>query len=442
LTIGLEHRREGSENGDYQQLRPADPARNSHTLYFGQSQSTDSAYAEALVQLVSEEKSRAGLRAFDVQLAGRSERYTVTAGTPVAYLAPDGSVLSYSPQQGVRETIRYTSTNPTVGVKYKPLEWLAVRASYSGAFLPPTAAQFLPNAVSSCCQLILDPVSGQSYSVNFFQGGNPELKPQSSKNWNLGVIWEPTATALAGVRMNLEYYRITQPDYITMPAPQQVVSNPAYQDRVTRDPVTGRITAVDVSYLNALEYETAGWDLKVDYSRATRFGTFDVHALGTRIEHDRRQSTIGGPSLDYVGYPGEGGAAKTKANLTLIWGFQNWTLGTTTTYVGPYSQVYGSPGSPFALQYGPNETYTDAQGGFEIPSQLYHSVFGSYVFGDQAGSGSGAVRQVLSGLTLQFGINNVFDKAPPFDAYYAPYFYSPYGDARMRDFRVSVRKSF
>jgi hypothetical protein len=204
---------------------------------------------------------------------------------------------------------------------------------------------------------------------------------------------------------------------------------------VTRDPTSGLITLVDASYLNAIEYKTNGWDLTIDYRKPTDFGTFDLHAVGTVIEHDQRQYTTGGPFPEYVGFPGEGGEGKTKANATLSWEYRQWTLGWTTTYFGSYLQAYGSPGSPYALQNGPYTGITDAQGGFTIPSQMYHAIFGSYGFGKTP------VR-LLSNVTIQFGIKNLFNTLPPFDAFYNPYYYSPYGDPRLRDYWVSVRKGF
>jgi len=433
LTIGLEHRKEGSDDSNFDLVFPLTPANNYQVRYFGQSQSTDSVYAEAQLPLVTAKNAVRLIRSLDLQLAGRSERYTVDAGTPFVFLDPADQ--PNSPPQGVHKTIKYTSTNPTIGLKYKPVEDLIFRISYAKAFLPPTFSQLLPNPIPSTDTVnITDPQNGQTYGVYEISGGNPNLQPQTAKDWDLGVIWEPREELLKGLRMDLEYYKITQPDYITQPAPQQVVGNPAYASRVTRDPTSGRITVVDVSYLNATQFKTNGWDLTIDYRKPTTFGTFDLYALGTVIEHDQRQYTIGGPSLDYVGFPSEGGEGKTKANLTLSWEYRQWTLGWTTISYGNYLQ-FGSPGGPRALQRGAYTHFTDAQGGFTIPSQTYHAIFGSYGFGKTPVG-------LLSNLTIQFGIKNLFNTLPPFDAYYRPYYYSPYGDPRLRSYRISLKKAF
>jgi iron complex outermembrane receptor protein len=448
LTIGLEHRKEGSQNGNLQIPMPLAPVNTDDILYFGQSQSTNSAYAETQIPLVTSQNTLPLIHSLDMQLAGRSERYTVYAGTPSEILSP--AYLQFlSPPQGAHATISYTSTNPTIGLKYRPTADVLFRASYSKAFLPPTAAQFLPNHAPACpvaCTLITDPENGETYNVNYTQGGNPNLKPQTSKDWDLGVIWEPQEEVFKGLRMDLEYYTITQPNYITSPTAQQVVSNPAFASRVTRDPTTGLITTVDLSYLNAEQYQTDGWDLALDYRKPTVIGIFDLHAVGTVIEHDRRQYTIGGAFLDYVGYPSEGGEAKAKANTSLTWEYRHWTLAWTTIYYGSYRQGYG-PGSPDAFQSGANFLYVDAQGGNTIPSQTYHNLVGSYSFdsplsGRGQGDASSFTSRALSGLTIQFGIKNLFNTPPPFDAFSSPYFYSPYGDPRLRDYWISIRKSF
>ena len=46
-------------------------------------------------------------------------------------------------------------------------------------------------------------------------------------------------------------------------------------------------------------------------------------------------------------------------------------------------------------------------------------------------------------MSVQLGMRNAFDKAPPFDVYNAAYYYaSPYGDMRLRSYWVSLKKEF
>lgn len=438
LTVGLEHRKEGTGTADNILDDPATPASSFQVQYFGQSQSTDSVYAEALIPLVAARNAGPGVDSLDFQLAGRSERYTVFTGTLFEYLSPPAD-QAFNPPQGVHTTTQYTSTNPTVGLKYQPVTDVSLRASYSTAFLPPTASQLFANPTPCpLCGPVTDPRTGATYFVNTTSGGNPGLKPQTSRNWDFGLIWEPQEEFLRGLRTDVEYYKITQPNYITIPAIETVVTDPAFASRVTRDPSTGLITSVDLSPVNAEEYKTSGWDLKADYRKPTTAGTFGVRVAGTYIKYDLRQYTIGSPFLEYAGFPNEGGEGKFKANGTLNWEYRRWNLAWSTTYYASYYQLY-SPGSPSYIQFGPSPSTTNAQGGYSIPSQIYHDIYGSYTF---AGGAQSATGRVLSNLSIQFGVANVFNSAPPFDYHYFPWNYSPYGSPRLRDFRIGFKKGF
>jgi outer membrane receptor protein involved in Fe transport len=111
--------------------------------------------------------------------------------------------------------------------------------------------------------------------------------------------------------------------------------------------------------------------------------------------------------------------------------------------VGSYLQT-GTPSSPIYQQFqGTNSNFAAAQGNPRIPSQTYHEIVGSYVFGQGSrAQGASIPRTLMSNLTIQFGIKNLFDKLPPFDAFNQPYAYSFYGDARLRDYWVSIKKPF
>jgi iron complex outermembrane receptor protein len=432
LTVGLEHRKDGSHNSEFDTTDPLAPGSDQRQVYFGQVQSTSSIYAEARIPVVTAKNAMPLIQSVELQLAGRSERYTVSARTPFANLGPDGSILAGSPPQGVKQEIDYTSSNPTIGLKYKPLTDVTLRASYAKAFLPPTAAEFLPNPLNNYTTTIVDPANGKSYQILVVQGGAPDLKPQTAIDWDFGLIFEPQEPILQGLRVDIEYYRIKQPNYITTPAPQDILANPAYANRITRDPATGLITSVDTAYLNAINFKTSGWDLSIDYRKPTTVGLFGLHAVATLIDHDLRQYEVGGPTFEYAGFPSELGEAKVKASATFSWAFHKWLLAWTTTYFGTYQQGIGSPDSPFALQYGgPYTLFSMAQGGYSIPSQTYHDIFVSYDLDKIPG-------HFLSGLKVQAGIKNLFNKVPPLDVNNSPYFYSTYGDPRLRDYYIGI----
>lgn len=444
LTVGLEHRKETAGQAALEANDPATPANDTLEEFFAQAQTTDSVYAEALLPVVGKSMNVPMVHGLDLEVAGRSERYTVDSGTPFAFILPVAD-QAFNPPQGAHTSTRYTSTNPAVGLKYQPVAALTLRASYSTAFLPPTASQFLPNLSPSCpgavpCAEITDPENRQSYFVNYTSGGNPDLKPQRSRDWDFGLILEPQGGPLQGLRVNVQYYRIVQPDYITTPTIQQFVDEPSLGSHVTRDPATGLITNVNLTPVNAIEYQTAGWDVRAQYRKETTWGTLGFDTAATFIRYDLRQSAIGLPFLQYAGYPNDGGEGKVKAAATLSWKLRQWNVAWTTTYYGSYWQTF-TPGSPNYILNGPISETPAAQGGNSVPSQVYHDLFVSYALGDSRLS-SAMGRAALSNWTVQLGIKNVFNTLPPFDANFIPYFYSPYGDPRLRTFRATVTKTF
>ena len=119
---------------------------------------------------------------------------------------------------------------------------------------------------------------------------------------------------------------------------------------------------------------------------------------------------------------------------------RHWRASWTTTYQSGYNQR-GARGDPVYL--GNNNAvlttlYTAAQGGDTVPSQTYHNVNLSYSFGPKHERG------YLQGLSVQLTVNNVFDTEPPFDTgrIPTPFFYSRFGNVRLRDYIIRVKKDF
>jgi len=442
LAMSLEHRKEGYPTNTEYSNYPLTPENNSAFVSFSQAQVINSIYAELQVPLVTPKNALPGLRTLELQLAERSEWYSVSAGTsseflggsPLVFQGYDTADANGNP---VHNTARYNSNNGTFGLKYMPVGDVAIRVSHATAFLPPTYGQFLRNpTINISGDFVSDPRNPGigPYPVNTISGGNPAIKPEHDKNWNAGLIYEPKEDLLKDLRIDLEFYKITQIGYITALTGDEIVNDPGLASRVTRNPVTGLITQIDETLLNATNFTTDGWDLSLDYRKTTSFGIFDLHAGATLIEHEKRQFTVDAPALDFVGYPSVGGEAKTKANAALGWAYGRWTLAWITTWFDSYGAL-GAPGNP----YGYNAISVQAQGADRIPAQAYHQVVATYNFGKESPGGMGGL---LSNLSIQLGIKNIFNTSPPFDLDFYPIYYSPYGDIRLRDYWINLKKGF
>lgn len=457
LTTGLEHRRSHIPERTIRTELPITVANSRDARYYARNSVTDSGYAELTAPLV---KSAwiPGINALDFQASGRIERFEVDTGTygaatffnrtppTVNYLGPTAGGQPFFGKAS------YTANNYTVGLKYQPAKDFTLRLSRATAFLPPTPEQLLKDAFPSTTTTnVIDRQTGLLTPVFTLSGGNPDLKPQNSKSLNAGIIWQPTRGPLKGMRVNVEYYKIEQFDAIATLQAQAIVDNEdLFPGRIARDN-TGAITLVDVSMVNLYHRETEGWDLNVNYALKTGLGTFNLDVVQTIIRHLKSQYSQTLPEFDAAGFhPADlGGAPKYRGSGTVSWEHNGWTASWTTRHIGAYKQL-GVAGGPSSLQNrngSADMTYITPQGGDSIASQRYHDVYVGYAFGkvdssDNAKSRKAAAK-ALDGLTVQVGMRNVFDKVPPFDAYYSSnYYLSPFGDVRLRSYWLSVRKSF
>lgn len=449
VSVGLERYVTSLTQNTLSTVLPLMPTANNMVSYFPRDQVSENGHVELLVPLVPENRFRFA-RSVELQLVGRYENYSVDTGTPFVRTYPGLGLTTYgSPTlsgQPVFSKAKFSSEDGTVGLKYVPVRGLTFRASFGTAFLPPTADQLLKNPVPSTSTTnVTDPLSGNALTPVFtLSGGNPDLKPQNSESRNVGIIWEPAWKPLSGLRFNAEYYRIKQFDAISTLTAQQIVTlESLYPERVTRNSA-GTITQVEVSSLNLYLRDTEGFDLSLDYTRRTRLGSFNFFAVHSTILRLETQYSLTAPKYDAVNYPGESGAVKYRTNGGFTWERNGWSAGWAARYFGGYRQV-SSAGGPSATQraalgLAPLTTYTAPQGGNTIPSQIYHDAFVGYSF-DRPATHQRGLEKLLSGLSIQLGVKNVFNQLPPYDYYYS-YYTSPLGDLRLRSAWISIKKAF
>lgn len=445
LTVGAGHQIQGYGDTRVRQRMPFTQSGTVDLVYLPQDATTTHAYAELQAPVVRPARKLPLVHSLDLQLAARYEAFTVGTGTPSYQhrMALTPPTLTYAEPtingQPYFEETDFDAMNYTAGFKYLPTDQLTLRWSLATAFIPPTAVQLRPNPLpSATLTLINDPVTGTTYGVETQGGGNRGLTPQNTVNWNAGMIWQPTKGHAKGLRVELNYFYVKEQDLIGSLTANEIVSNPSLGDRVTRDPATGLITLVNTSLLNLNYYEMSGWDMAVAYRKATAIGNLSLSATATVTDYLRKQPTLSDPLRDYVDYPTMGGAVKTRGSSTFAWGKKGLTLGWTMRYISSYG-VHGSAGAPTSIP-----AHAIAQGSDKVESQLYHDIFGSYVFGrgKTAPGQSRFVRALLKGVTLRAGIRNVLDEAPPIDVFRSPYFYSNFGSPKMREYWISMRKDF
>ena len=106
-------------------------------------------------------------------------------------------------------------------LRWQPAKWIMGRVSYGTGFRAPTLSDlYYPVVLGSSAQFN-DPVTGQQdLQVNEFTGGNKNLKPETSSQFGVGIVWQPVTQFSA----TLDWFQIKLDDIIATPATQEVVS--------------------------------------------------------------------------------------------------------------------------------------------------------------------------------------------------------------------------
>ncbi|MSU25373.1 MAG: TonB-dependent receptor [Opitutus sp.] len=457
LTMGLESRLgPGQQNGYLDRNNPLTPASSSLTTYFGFFPTTKAAYAEISAPLVARNRIPL-IHELEIQMAARREDFKVDTGTPTMAVATSTRVVTYGAPvlNGLpfRNHVDYVNTKPSIGFKYQPIEGIAIRISTSRAFLPPNATQLqlnpLPNAATIT---ILDPKSNTTYPVQTISGGNPNIRPQTSKSVTGGVVWQPRRGALKGLRFSADYLNLKQVDAISTLSAQQIISyESTYPQRVTRN-AAGVITQIDTSSINLYKRNLETWDLALDYRLNTaESGSFAFKARETLTLHSKYQFALTAPMYDVAGYPLEGGSFKNRLNTGISWENTRWTATWSSRFIPSYFE-YGAAGGQLSSTSAAGRTVDSgnqvrALGSSKVAAQTFHDLVVGYNFGRVAAMGrkEGSVlgSKMFDGLSMQLGLKNVFNHAPAFDT--GPFgigLMSPYGDNRMRAIWMNVKRTF
>ncbi|WP_197457013.1 TonB-dependent receptor domain-containing protein [Cephaloticoccus capnophilus] len=372
-------------------------------------QQVDSFYTEATVPLVASHQRRRWLHSAELQLAARHERFNVeTAGS------------------------KYDTTVPTFGIRYLPVRELIFRTSYGRGFRAPTYAQLTEPTLSTSTSTVNDPKrGGEAVDIFTLRGGNTAITPETSRNLNIGLVWSPER--IPGLRFSADWYRIEKRNNITTPGTQALLDEEdEYPGRVIRGPVdpsdpyypVGPVIQINRAVMNMLKMETSGIDLGARYLwRGGSFGDVDIAANATLSDYYRTQTSITSGVLERRGIPSQSGPLNQRINGSLVWTRGPWSCGWATQY---YSRYRITPTSTTSIR---------RQGGPLVASQIYHDVFVRYRVSTRGR------HRAFEGLELTLGAKNVLDKAPPTDMSRG-YYYSTFGDPRMRRLYANVKKTF
>jgi iron complex outermembrane receptor protein len=319
------------------------------------------------------------------------------------------------------------TTNPKVAVRWQPnMAWL-VRASYGTGFRAPPLYDLYTPASLRRTRGVSDPRRCPTTRLDadcrgllpLVIGGNPDLEPEQSRQWNLGIVWEP----ITGYSVGVDYWKINKTRTIGSLSEEQIF---AYFDllegvHIVRGAVEpafptlpGPIVQVVGTNQNLGELWTSGVDVDLSLrGPVTPFGRLAFSLSGTYV--DKWQTQLDGIHyIDAVGRSIVDAVPRWRHYATLHWNYGPW--GATL------AQVYSSG-------------YTEFNARLDLERRV-----GTYDVWSLQGTYSG-----FRNTTLTLGIKNLFDRAPPFSNQTSQglvMFDPRYADPRGRLFYAQLAISF
>ncbi|HWX10666.1 MAG TPA: TonB-dependent receptor [Trinickia sp.] len=269
--------------------------------------------------------------------------------------------------------------SPRFALRYQPVKAFTTYASYNRGFRAPT---FVEDANSS--DIVLQPNSQTGQFQTTVVQGNPNLQPERTKNYNIGFQLAATRTTDIG----FDWYKIHIDNVIGTSTPQAVLGS------------DGQFLYQTENYANLGTLDTSGFETTFRQSLPTKIGTFTLSGDWAYV-----QSFVlseGGVSFNGAGnnmlfsQPFGGSFPRWKGNTTLDWAYHKWDTALTWLYTGPYSQAFSVPGAENSV--------------------ASYSVFNLMV-----------TYKGFKHWTIYGGVNNVFNRVPPFDpVWQAPLDYTGY----------------
>ncbi len=312
------------------------------------------------------------------------------------------------------------TTNPKIGISYRPSKELLARASYGTGFRAPSISElFLPVRSGTIASFVKDPISGEIAQFDLDRYGNPQLKPEKSKQFSAGVVFEPSKNWNGSI----DYWIIRKTDIISEIGEQTVFDNPVYYNDpkiVVRDS-DGFVSYLQFKKENRGKLNTSGLDLALNWrGDATALGRFSASLNGTLITEYKFQSDPNSPMADGLGvFRDDKAVQRWRHKLNLDWnqGPINLSLGNT------YLSSYRDQNIPGLADPGWNDR--------DVKAYSLWDLTGSYAFSKN--------------LKLRAGVINLFDTAPPFtnqSRYFEVTWDPTYGDPRGRSMFANLQYKF
>ena len=242
-----------------------------------------------------------------------------------------------------------------------------------------------------------DIVSGQTQGLF---GGNPNLTPESSDTYTVGLVWTPSF--ISGLTASIDYFDISVDDAIVAGLGSQTILDNCLEtgadifcDLIQRDGAgslnpSGPGIGFTLTNVNAAAIETTGFDFQVNYlfDFDNNWGDFGIQYAGTALRSSDFTPFLGAEVEEcegrFVGVCGQP-TADYRHRMIGTWNTPVDGLGVNVIW-RHFDRVFNE-GSPTSTIEG------------SLPSADYFDVSGSWEF--------------MDGFTARAGVNNIFEENFP-----------------------------
>ena len=300
-----------------------------------------------------------------------------------------------------------SSFDPKISLKYNVADAVTIRFSKGTAFSAPSMAQMYSSEIN------LGSVRDVNDSVFVRQAstGNPNLKPATSTNSNIGLIFQRN-----DLRISIDVWEIEYEDRVEVESAQAILSSNPFGPSITRNEF-GDLIGVTTTYFNEDNTLVKGIDLQIQYLINLKQSNLSINLMGTNLSDFKTPSLtnqnlminrVGKFNFDTHTFS----LPKKRINSFVNWNFKDLSLSLNSRYLDGY--VNERPITGLGLTYG----YSN-----QVKSFFVHDIsLNKKLF-------------VSSGqLDLRLYLSNIFDKSAP-RLYDAPDFSF---DTRLHDPRGRI----
>ncbi len=300
-----------------------------------------------------------------------------------------------------------SSFDPKISLKYNVADALTIRFSKGTAFSAPSMAQMYSSEINlGSVRDINDSVFVRQAST-----GNPNLKPATSTNSNIGLIFQRN-----DLRISIDVWEIEYEDRVEVESAQAILSSNPFGPSITRNEF-GDLIGVTTTYFNEDNTLVKGIDLQIQYLINLKQSDLSINLMGTNLSDFKTPSLtnqnlminrVGKFNFDTHTFS----LPKKRINSFVSWNFKDLSISLNSRYLDGYINERAITG--LGLTYG----YSN-----QVKSFFVHDIsLNKKLF-------------VSSGqLDLRLYLSNIFDKSAP-RLYDAPDFSF---DTRLHDPRGRI----